>query len=201
VANIYNAENIRVGVIAMVESNRPFGEDDKDAFERLAVKISQEVKSDPAYTAHGRAFHEHVITKLLNREINDPKLYIAHMQILFDGFDGHINVAVIDINQSDVKDSVERAHLQKSLELRFRTAKFAFYDSFIVMLISSNLLSTQSAAFMDNFNLFLEKHNLFVGVSSSFDNLYELRVYYDQVLEMLRNVEKSGDQRVFVCSK
>jgi AcrR family transcriptional regulator len=200
VANIYNAENINVGFIAMVESNHPFGEDDKDAFERLAAKISQEVKCDAAYTAHGRAFHEYVIKKLLNGEIDDPELYVAHMQILFDGFGGIVNMAIIDISRSTARDTVGLAHLRNSLELRFKTAKFAYYDGYIVMIISANHLSIQCPAFMDSFTPFIEKHNLFVGVSADFENLFELRTYYDQVLETLRSTEKSGEQRVFVCS-
>jgi hypothetical protein len=193
---IYNRDNIKVAVVVMYECNTPFDEEVRAVFELLAEKISNEIRNDEHFVSYGMALHKDMIHKLLDGVITDPVVYTSQMQVLYDGFMDYIYVAVIDVTLSNNKNNLES--LIGILKDEYLSFKYAFYSNYIVMIMSSKY---------DHFNkdLFFEKHidlfkqnDLFVGVSSSFENLYELRKNYDMAVNALKNgIEKNNEQQIF----
>ena len=187
---LHNRNGVRVASLLMIGYNVPLAEDDQASLVKLAKKIELEIMDDENFNIYGYKSHETIINNLLNRIFDDPKIYTAHIQILYDGFEDYLHLAVVDVGQNDIHQIME------VLESRYPAYKFAIYSGFIVIIMSSRLKDFQDVQFIDE-SLFFE-NNMFAGVSDSFENMYELRDYYDQALaELKRGIKANNDQRVF----
>ena len=197
--HIFNREQIRVTMIVMVAVNGPLKEDELLAFERLVDKATVEIRDDEYYTAYGRAYHEGIIIKLLNGIINDPLLYTPHVQILYEGFDDYLYVAVVDMKQNKTHKN-DLDFFNTLFEGNFQLFKYAFYSGYIVMIMSSKQQKLYEKQFFSIFDDLFKRNNLYAGVSSSFENLYDLRYYYDKAVTALKNgIESKSDQRIFLA--
>jgi len=200
---IFNRENIRVALIVMVGLDALTGAEDIAAFEGLADKITDEIHDDDYFTSYGRAYHEAIIVKLLDGIIKDPTIYNPHVQILCDGFEAYIYASVVDVshNNMETKESHQNtlAHFKSLLENSYRSLRYAIYSDSIVMIMSSKQKDFTEGLFFDKDNNLFTHNNLFVGISSSFENPYELRKYYDQAVTVLKNgIEKSKGRHIFL---
>ena len=188
--NIFNRDNIKVAMIVMVGLDTLIDPEDMTAFEELADRITIEIHDDDYYTAFGREYHESIIIKLLDLVIKDPKLYNPHVQIFYEGFEDYLYVAVVDIlhnekaQESNHKKILE--YFKKQLEGLYKTFKYAIYSGYIVMVMSSKSKNYYDEKFFFPENNFFKKNNIYVGISSDFENPYELRLYYDQAVTALK---------------
>ena len=201
---VYNRDGIYVANIVMVFCKTPFNENDAAAFEILVNKITNEIRNDEYYTAYGKAYYEKIIHNLLNRviNINDPKIYAAQVQILYNGFEDYLYAAVVDIthNNTHNTDAHENkpGYFKSLLENKYPSFKFAVYSDHIVILMSSKYNTLYEEQLFSKLDNPFSQNNLFVGVSSSFENIYELRENYDKAAAVLKNgIEKNTDQRAF----
>ena len=196
---VFNRDYIKVGMIVMVGVHAPFGAEDTEAFEKLADKITAEIHDDEYYTAYGRSYHEAIIVKLLDRIIRDPLIYTPHVQILLEGFKDYLYVAVVDITHNNLKtgDSHQNMliHHKKLLENWYPEFKYAVYSDYIVMIMSSKYNEFYQDQFFDREDNPFRRNNLFAGISSSFENPYELREYYDKAVTALNNRIGENDGR------
>jgi len=201
--NIFNRESVKVANIVIVECKAPFGADIQVAFEAFADKVTNEIQDDDNFTEYGKAYHNDLIKKLLDHQINDPMIYTAHVQILYDGFEDYLYLAAVGLLQSDTSHD-KLVFFKGLLENRYPSFKFAIYSDYIVMIMSSKYNNLSTEWFLgDQENPFV-KNSLFVGISSSFENLYELRKYYNEAVTALRNgivnsneIANSNRQRIF----
>jgi len=195
--NIFNRDKIKIGQIVMVGGDALIGAEDTVAFDALADKITAEIRDDEYFTAYGRAYHEDIITKLLDKVIREPKIYTSHIQILYEGFEDYLCVAVVDVTQNDTWQD-KLAHGKKLLESKYRSFKYAIYADYIVIIMSSKYRNFYGEQFFGIRNSFFEQNNLLVGMSDSFENLYELREYYDRAVKALKTgVKSQSGRRVF----
>ena len=194
---IFNRDNIKVASIVMVICDNLFEEDELAAFDKLADKIISEIQDDEYFTAFGRAYHGEIITKLLDRVIRDPLIHTGQVQILYDGFDDYLYVAVVDLTHNNLQqNSIE--YFRDLLESMYRLFKFAIYSGYVVMIMSSKSKLFHKEFFFEKHNNPFEQNNLYVGISSNFESLYELREYYDQAVSVLiKGIESNCDQRIF----
>ena len=199
--NIFNKDNIKVANIVLVGHNIPFGEEDMAAFEGLADKITVEIHDDEYFTAYGRTYHEAIIAKLLDGVIKDPTIYNPHIQIFCEGFEAYLYVAIVDImqNKPGTEDSHQSdlVHFKSLLENNYRSFKYAVYSGFIVMIMSSKFKEFSEKQFFETDNNLFIQNNLFLGISDSFENPYELRKYYDQAVTTLKSGIKKNNGRHF----
>ena len=188
---IHNKKGIRVASLLMIWYNVPLADEDQSALASLAQKIELEILDDESFNIYGYKSHETIINNLLERVFDNPKIYTAHIQILYDGFEDYIYLAVVDAGQNDV------SQIRDLLESRYPAFKFAIYSENVVMLMSSKLQDFNEAQFFDESLLY--ENDIFVGVSDSFENMYELRKYYDQAkAELMRGINANSGQRVFL---
>ena len=193
--HIFNRENVKVGIVAMYEYWTSFDDDTLAAFELFSAKITSEIRHDEHFIELGRAFHEDMINRLLDRNIRNPLVYTPHLQILYDGFDDYLYVAVVDVSRNDIRQN-GLEYFKQLLMTRNRSYKYAIYSGHIVMIMSSRYKSFYEELFFEEYQGLFRKNNLFAGVSGSFENLYELRDHYDEAVAALKN-ENSNVQRVF----
>ena len=200
--NIFNRDHIKVANLVMINCNAPFMAEETEAFEELTVIISQEIHNDEYYTAYGKAYHEAVIIKLLDGIIKDPLLYTGHMQIFYDGFEDYLYIAVIDISQCDISIENQEDRLiyfKNLLQNKYKSCKYAVYSSYIVMVMSSKYRDFYEGILFDSTNNPFTQNNLYVGISSSFENPYELRKYYDMAVEALKKgIKKNNNKWYFI---
>jgi hypothetical protein len=187
---LFNRNGIRVASLLMIGYNVPFEEEDPVALINLAEKIELEIIGDEGFNIYGYKSHETIIDNLLDGIFGDPKVYTAHIQILYDGFEDYLRLAVIDVGQNDI------FQINELLESRYPSYKFAKYSDQIVMRMSSKLKSFDEAALLDE--SLLAEYNMFAGVSDCFENMYELRGYYDQATaELSGGIKANNGQRIF----
>jgi len=185
--NVFNREHIKVANLVMVESLAPFETDTQTAFEALVDKITNEIRNDDHYTAYGREYHHTIITKILDREITDTKIYTGHVQILYDGFEDYLYVAVVDVTQNSAKGDDRLAYFRDLLKKRYPSFKFAVYSGYVLMIVSSKYDIFSSEGILGGHENPFDQNNLFTGISGSFENLYELEKYYNEAITALKN--------------
>ena len=194
---IFNRDNISVALLVMVGVDTDFGEENTAAFEELTDKITCEIHDDEYFTAYGRAYHEEIIIKLLDGIIKDPAIYTPHIQILLEGFADYLYVAVVDVMNSG-NHQQKLVYFKNMLENKYRSFKYAIYSDYIVMIISSKQKDFFEGLFFDKDDNPFMQNNLYVGISRSFENPYELREYYDEAVAVLKNnIKQNNGQRIF----
>ena len=202
VGYIFNRDNIKVLNIVIIGYETPFEGDYMAAVEELTDIITREIHNDEFYAAYGRVKQEETIIKLLDEIIREPMVYTGYLQILYDGFEGYLNVAIVDITQKGLKneDIQNRLVYFKNLfESQYRSFKYAIYADYIVMLMSSKDKDFYGPSFFATSLEFFEENGICIGISDSFENLLEMRHYYDQAFTALENGKKSSSgQRVFL---
>ena len=197
VGYFFNRENIKAGLLAMYEYDTPFDDESRAAFELLASKITREIRNDEYFTTFGRAFHEDMIKRLLDGVIKDPSVYTPHVQVLYDGFEDYLHVAVVDVSRNDIQQN-NLEYVKNSLMSKNQSYKYAIYSDYIVVIMSSKQRCSCYVPFFDQDNSLFEQNDIFVGIGNSFESLYELRVYYDQAVAAIKSgVESKSGQRVF----
>jgi len=189
--NIVNRERIKVARIVMIERESgaccgaECGQDFRAAFEALADKVTDEIRDDNYFTAYGRTYHDSIIKKILDQEITDPARYAAHVQILYDGFEDYLYLAVVDVQNSMNRGNPE--HIRDLLMRKYPLFKFAMYSGYVLMIMSSTTDRFSPGWILGDAENPFERNNLFAVVSSSFENIYELRKYYDEAIAALKS--------------
>jgi len=206
--NIYNRDYIKVANLVMIGTDAPFEAEETAAFEELVDLFTSEIRDDQYYIEYGKACQETIIIMLLDGIIKEPRIYTPHMQIFYDGFMDYLYVAVIDISQCDISIEIKEPketekerliYFKKLLQNKYRSCKYAVYSGYIVMVMSSKHKDFYEGILFDSANNPFTQNNLYVGISSSFENPYELRKYYDMAVAALKHgIKKNNDKWYFV---
>ena len=200
--HIFNRDNIRVGLVMMSECNEPFDEESVSAFEALEDKITFEIRDYDYFTMLAMTFHEDKINLLLDGAVNDPLLYNPQAQILYDGFDDYLYAAVVSAERNNILENVHRnrlEYLKSMLKARYKSYKFSVYSDYIFMLMSSKFNSFYGTQFLNANSGFFEQNGISMGISGSFENIYELRRYYDQAVAALTDgLGRKDSRRIFL---
>ena len=198
--HFFNRDNINVGIAMMTESNVPFDAENVAAFEMLAVKITDEIRTYDYFTMLAMTFHEDKINQLLDGAVKNPLLYNPQAQVLYNNFDDYLYVAVVSVEQHDILENVHRNRLEyfkSMLKTMFPFFKYSVYSDYIVILMSSKNKNYSGTPFFNIEAELFERNGFFIGLSDSFENIYELRIYYDQAVTALLNGIRNKDGRRF----
>ena len=199
--HFFNRDNINVGIAMMTESNVPFDTENAAAFETLAEKITDEIRTYDYFTMLGMTLHEDKINQLLDGAVKNPILYNPQAQVLYNDFDDYLYVAVVSVERHDILGNVHQnrlEYLKSMLKSIFPFFKYSVYSDFIVILMSSKNKNYGVTPFFNIEADLFEQNGFFVGISDSFENIYELRIYYDQAVAALSNgMRNKGGRRVF----
>jgi len=201
---IFNGDNIWVGQTTMSE-NIPFDTERTAAFEMLNVKISSEIHDYDYFTKLPTAFFENTIIKLLDTTIKNTSINNPQAQIMHYGLDRYLYVAVVNVERNNILENVHQNRLlyfRSFLKTMYKSFQYAIYTDKIVILMSSKHKDFYGTSFFAPNNDLFEENSLYIGVSGSFEDVYETREYYDHALAALKNGMKSGSgERVFLFDK
>ena len=199
-AHIYNRDRVKVGNLIMVGCNTPLKADDLIAFNAFADKITNEISNDEHFAAYGKSYQSALIVKILDGDITSENagVYMPHVQILYEGFKDYWYLAVVDVGQNGARHD-RLVHIRNLLESRHKSFKFAIYSDYIIIIMSSKDNTFHIKQVLGKDDDFFKQNNIFAGISSSFENLYELRKYYDEAVTALKSgIEMNSSQRVFL---
>ena len=202
--HIFNRDNIWVGETTMSE-NIPFDTERIAAFEVLIGKISSEIRDYEYFTKQPTIFFENTINRLLDKTVKNTLVNNPQAEIMHYGLENYLYVAVVSVARNNILENVHRsrlAYFQSLLKTKYKSFRYAAYMDHIVMLMSSKLKNFYEEPLLGQDYSLFELNDLFVGISNSFENIYELRDYYDQALTALKDGMKSNSgQRVFLYDK
>ena len=197
-AYAFNRNHIKVANLVMVACNIPFTADDLVAFNAFAEKITARIRNDGYYTEYGIAYHNDLIGKILDGYIKDTRIYAPHIQILYDGFDGYLYLAVVSVGSGETPHD-RLVQMRDLLMDKYKSFKFAIYSGYIVMIISSKQESFYVNRILGKHDELFSSNDLCLGVSNCFENMYELRKYYDEAIAALKSKGKeNSDIRVLL---
>lgn len=189
--HIFNGKGVKVANVLMIESNEAFDPDTVAAFDILADLLTNEISKDEFYIAYGEKWQNTMINKLINRELEEKKLYSPHLQSLYFGLKANLYLAVVDIAKSSLVQN-EPKYFMDILRQKRSDFKYAIYGDYIVMIISTDYRAFNIKRELSGLVEYLEQENLYTGVSSCFDNLFELNKYYNEAVEALKGLKHKG---------
>lgn len=197
-SKVYNKDNITVAGVNIVECHKPFDEGDVAAFEAFCNKISKEVGRDEYYQTYGQMYQESLIAKLIDGVIEDRRLYPVHVESLYHGMKNNLFLAVVDVSQcSNAYANPE--YCKNACKQTQPAFKYSVYSGYVLVIISADTTQLDVKKDLRNLNRLFEQNNMYVGISSCFENMYELQKYYNEALSVLKNgIGSSEDQRVFL---
>ena len=215
---IFNCEHIKVAALVTYDMGTPFCDEDIQLFEKLTDILSDEIYDDEYYTEYGQAFHDEMIRKLLDGEIKDRMFYAPQIQVLYDGFAEYLYLAVVDTGAA--ADTVDAAaaeqyaagaavadtaggddiqnrilYIKKILREKYKSYKYAIYNGYIIIVMSSKYRVAFDELFVDRFYATFAQYDLYAGISNSFENPYEMRDSYEIAVDVLRKGKEANSER------
>lgn len=194
---VFNKNGIMVACIDLICYNRPFASGDLEAFDAFREVLSKELSKSRYYQTYGKMYQESLIRKLIDGSIADKTFYSCHVANIYQGLKTNLFLAVADISQSG-SDYTALASLLDSFVKVKPDLKYAIYSNYIVIILSSDAPRLNVKEEIPGLSKIFRQHNIYVGISDSFENLYQLPTYYAQALESLNFGLKSDNrQRAF----
>lgn len=174
-----------IGIIGVIGKEKPFFESDFEMVSTLCNALSAELQKDQFIHYTKGVVYEDFIRDLLEGRINDEKAIEERITYLIQGLKKYIFVFTIDVRGFD-KTRSSLSYLQHSLETLIENSKSIVYNDYIVIIASHAKKKNFMESGLDQLKEYMQKANLQGGVSECFQNLKDLREYYDQSLCALK---------------
>lgn len=199
-AHVFNGNGIKVANLLMIESDEAFEPDVLAAFEILADLLTKEIRDDEFYIAYAETYQNAWIKRLIDYDIEEKRLYSPHVQILYDGLKAYLYLAVVDVSRSEARQNGHQYFVDAFRRER-KDCKYAVYDNHIVVILSTDYKTLNVKRELRGFTEYFEQYNLLVGISSHFDNLFELHKYYAEAVQALHDGKPTDDRHIFAYGK
>ncbi|MBV7271520.1 helix-turn-helix domain-containing protein [Clostridium sp. PL3] len=186
---------IVIGYISVTDAERPFKDLDVELFSLLCDVIETEMRNDKFYKYAKGTAYEGFLKDLLDDNIKDAELVMNKVRSLNWDVDSEVYILAFDVKQYSQK-KLPLSYLIYKISGIISENKSLIYDNHIVLIINdrikTDILGDQSK-FMRNF---LQKNNLYAGLSRCISDFTNLQYYYKQSLKAIElgtslNIEKS----------
>ena len=182
---IFNEDNITVAYVNMIAINGPVEEDYPEIWEAFCRTLSKEVEKSEFYKRYGQIYQNTIIRKLIEGSIEDKRLYTGHVANIYQGLKQYLYLAVVEIVQRDPGHSV-RGYFLDMLKKSKRSFKYTIYSNYIIIIISSDNAKLNLKKSFNSMKEPFKQNNIYMGISSRFDNLFELQKYYREAVDALK---------------
>lgn len=188
----------QVGCVVITACDKTFEDDDLELFEVFCDILSEELSRDEFYQNYGQTYLETLVGKLIDGDIEDKKLYIAHVESIYHHCKENLYLTVVDIAKCD-PEYTRLAYFRDFFKRTQPCFEYAVYSNFIVIIVSTDDVTLNVEKGLNGLNGLFEEYNLYAGVSSRFDNLFELRKYYKEAVSALNHGLSGGSgRRIFL---
>ena len=198
---LYDKEQLPVADLVMVACENPFEEYTPELIKAVCNILSEEIGLDKYYQSYSQSYQDGIIEKLIEGSIDDKGIYSGHVSNIDKGLKTNIFIAVADVTQSRY-EKANLLYFRDLLKLTEPSFKYSIYSDYIVMLISSNHAKLKVKRELNNLLQLFERENIHVGISSCFENLFDLRRYYLEAVYALYHGEGMlGGQKIILYNK
>lgn len=195
---LFTKNNIQIGAACMVFCYKPFEDDDLNLFDILCDILNKEFAKSKFYENYGQTYMETLVGMLIEDRLEDKLLYTAHIESIYKNLKTSLYIAVADITQCD-SPNITLAGFRDLLKRTQPDFGYAVYANYIVIFLSFNTATLNVKKDLHKLNKFFKQHNIYVGISSCFENIIELPKYYNEAINALNNGLKSGGkQQIFL---
>ena len=192
---VYNRDQLPVADLVMVACENPFEDYTPELIKTVCSILSEEISLDDDYQSYGQSYQESIIGKLIEGNISDKGVYSGHVSNIDRGLKPNIFIAVAEVPQVN-PEYAHLAALRDSCKRAEPSFKYAIYSGYVIIIISSSKLAINFKKDLCNLLNLFEKEKISVGISSRFENLFELHKYYLEAVYALRSarIVHSGQQ-------
>ena len=180
-----------VGTMVIIESMRPFRETDYPVVTIISRVLSLEMrKSNFILYSRGLAyefFFKDLLDGMHNEALINEKIKTLNLQIK-----ENLYVLTIDISEFD-NTYKSMQYFRDTLDKILFGCKSIIYNDFIVMILMRNSGCALTESELKEMNNFLDKNNLYGGISQCFDTIADLREHFNQAVaaaSLCRRIKK-----------
>lgn len=187
---LFNSDNTRMASVDVIACKKPFEDEDPMVFEEFCKILSQELSKNELYQNYGKIYQENIIRQLIDGSIIDRPYYSGRIEDIYKGLKVYLYLAVADISECDPKHAKLRyfTDLFKHIQPEF---EYSIYSDYIVIIMSSDNTSLNVKEDLNKLYRLFERNNIYVGISSHFENLFELHKHYIEAVHALNTVLKN----------
>ena len=173
-----------MGHFVIVEKNRRFDDLDMKFATVLQLSINQQMKKDQFIRSTRRQteayHHEFFLKDVLDGKISIGTRYQEYSELIREDFSGELMCLVIELARSS--SLVNAVHLRTLFEVKYPNANSVMYNNTIVVVFCFlPNRSLHQEAILD-FEATCKEYGIYAGLSSPFENILELKAYYDQAM-------------------
>lgn len=194
---IFNKNNTHVANLVIIACNKPFEPQDSAVFEAICKIITKEISNSEFYQQYEKIYQETLVRNLIDGIFEDRELYAAHIATIYDSLKENLYLAVADTSKCD-PDHTKLVYFRDLFKQIQAEYKYAIYSDYILIIISTDHSTLNVNKELNKLNKLFEQNNIYVGISSSFENLFELSKYYTEALKALNYIgDSKSNQRIF----
>lgn len=195
---LFNKNKVHVANLVMVACNKPFEDEDPIAFEAVCELLSKEIIKSELYQTYGTMYQETYIRKLIDGSIDDKGIYTAHIEIIYSNLKTHLHLAVTDISRCDPQHT-KLCYFRDLFKKTQPSFKYCIYANYIIILISMDDAALNVKRDLNKLFRLSVQNNIYAGISSCFENLFDLRKHYFEAVDALNyGLDHDSAQRFFL---
>jgi len=178
-------KNKIVGQLCVLECYRTLNENDTRLFAKICDAVSCEMQKNTFIRNSKGHMYETFILDILEEKIKAKKTVDERIKYLNIVLKEYLYVFTVDTTTLYDKDNIYITYLSDVLEQIISGSKSVIYRDNIVLIVSrSSELSLQEQD-MKEMVLFLKNNNIYCGISRCFQELVDLKEYYQQSIKAL----------------
>jgi len=199
IGKVYDRIGLPIALINVMASKKPFEDNTAVIVEAICKVLSKSICKISYYQSFSQMKLDAIIKELIDGTVKKIDTKTSRIEMIYKGLKENIYCAVVDISQCDPTHT--KLVYYRDLFKRTRPAfKYSIYSNYIVIIMSTAAEEIfYPKRCFNRLNRLFEQDNMYIGISSRFENLYELLRHYDEAVKTLSDGLKSdGNQRIFV---
>lgn len=178
---VIQIQNVEVGMVALVETNRSFKKYDFELLERFSKLISIELEKSDFYKTNKGLMYSYFLADLIDDKLNNHKLVEQRLSYLH--WKLYSNFQVMFITSDDGNIQVQKIQLiAQTIRHIIPDCRWTLYRNNLVVLLnrpSSNILKDKEQKQLQEF---IDSNKLSTGMSNVYSNIMETAKHYSQSL-------------------
>lgn len=197
IAKLYDNDGIVIAFATIVACNKPIDDDDFAFAKDICKEFAKKIIAMEYYKNYGRKKLAFYINSLIDDDVVNDEYSRNFIELIYRRLKEHLYIAVVDISQCN--PTLSDLDYYKNLFWKLRPAfKYSIYANYIIIIMSANEKISYPKKIFHRLNKIIEEKNMRVGISGRFENLFDLRRYYDQAVTALQDgMNKNDGQKIF----
>lgn len=194
---VFDKDHLQVANLVIVANNRRFEDESPMVLEAFCEVLSHEIIKNEFYQNYGLMYQENYIKKLIDGSLEEKRLYAGHIEIVYTGLKDYLHLVVADITQCD-PELTKLIYFRDLFKKEQSTYKYSIYSNYIVIIMSSDEIEQNVRKDLTRLEKIFRRNKIYAGVSSQFENLFELPKYYQEAISALSRGIEISNQCVFL---